>query len=75
MAIAMDSRAFRSMMHNIGVTTELPIIISDGIIVVGRLDTKPISMEDPEFEAWFDFGHPDVTKKPENVLAFYRYLE
>lgn len=75
MAIAMDSRAFRSMMHNIGVTTELPIIISDGIIVVGRLDTKPISMEDPEFEAWFNFGNPDINTKPENVLAFYRYME
>lgn len=75
MAVAMDSRAFRTMMNTISFNTGMPVIITDGVVVIGRLNTEPISMEDPDFETWFNFGNPDINTKPENVLAFYRYME
>lgn len=74
----MDGRAFRAMMNTVSFNTGLPIIITDGVVVIGRAckdSSALISMEDPEFERWFNFGNPDINTKPENVLAFYRYME
>ena len=63
------------MLNQLSLETGVPIIITDGVVVIGRAGKEPVSMEDPEFEEWFNYGNPDINTKPENVKAFYRYME